>query len=342
MTSVSNLSSTSSMIDRFSAVDRAATVAATTVGKTGGGYGSVADSVSLSPLGKSLHDESLVVFNALSDKQRGQLVSLVDSGKMTGEEVHDALKERLKEARFSAFNAARRIYHSDNDSLFRDENTSLKDLTDALSTTLDRRSTLIASLTAAASDDEKKSLSDTLAARAMSTRPPRDITTMKRIIMEPFFEDDPTDSRMASTRKEGDAAYKLQSLGFDLDGVDQALRPIGEQDAAAIVREKAGLPSSRTVARDTSFSVADGIRPTLSFPSANGGSIDENGFLARMRAQDQWLVDTSGPVGVVRRIDPPARAALTDALAHAPASARVDREADAANLAYIKGLKPRY
>lgn len=339
MTSVSNLSSTSSsMIDRFSAVDRAATVAATTVGKTGGGYGSVADSVSLSPLGKSLHDESLVVFNALSDKQRGQLVSLVDSGKMTGEEVHDALKQRLKEARSSALNATHRMFSKDHDDLYRNPGATGDDLNNALADTLKRRSSLIENMTAATSDDERQSLSDELASRGLG--PDRTgLLGKQRYIMPQFFTPDLADSRIASTRKEGDAAYKLQSLGFDLDGVDQALRSIGEQDSAAILSERAGLPSSRVVARDSSFSMEDAVIQPLAFPQSNGGSVDENGFLARMRAQDQWVQNTSGPVGVVRRIDKPI---TTPVINDFPTSARVDREADAANLAYIKGLKPRY
>lgn len=347
MSSLSSLSfGVSSSVPRSDAVERFTANGPATAGKAAG-YGSIADSVSLSPLGEALRDESLTAFNALSDKQRSQIVSLVDSGKMTGEEVHDALKQRVKEARSSALGAMRRMFDNDNAGLYLDETTGTDDLRKALGATLDRRASLMEKLVAATDPDDRKSLSDTLSARGLNPLLSGDRSGMSRYIMAPFFEDDLGDSRMNSTRKEGDAAYKLESLGVDLGGIDDALRSVGEQDATAILSERAGLPSSRTVARDASFSLAGAIRQPFSIPlgqrdSAPGETADQLRELFRRAGAGSDA--TGGPVGVPRSIDMPSRS-LPDftALQTVPAlqTAPVGREADSAT-AYLKGLRTKY
>lgn len=228
-----------------------------------------ADRVTLSPLARSLHDESLVAFNALSDEQRGQLASLVDSGQLSGEDVHNALKQRLKEARRSAFYAIERMAANDSADLRANGNPTRDTLLDTLGATLKRRSGMVATLSGLERDGQDdtqayRDLSEQLKARTMN--PLLDRIPPDRIGLE-FFMVDPAESRTMSTRTEGDAVYKLKATSFDLDALDRALRPIGEKDAASLVREKFGLPNGAPVAKDPAFSSDDAI---FAFPWANG------------------------------------------------------------------------
>lgn len=240
-----------------------------------GAASSPVDTVSLSPLASSLHDESLTVFNALSDEQRGQLSSLVESGRMSGEEVHDALKQRLKEARRSAYSSIRRMFANDNAELAVSEGRSLNDLKQGLGATLDRRSALMGSLTelernGGAGSQAYRDLSDQLLARGMN---PMLSSGRANPISLAVFEFNPQESRLMSTRKEGDAVYALKATGFNLDDLDRRLRPIGEKDATSIILEGTGLPRSSTVAADREFSIDDAIiRPMVANPVGVGGS----------------------------------------------------------------------
>ncbi|SMH56530.1 hypothetical protein [Azospirillum agricola] len=329
MSSLSSLSfGVSSPVNRSDMVERFTAGGSVTAGKAAGtGYGAVADSVSLSPLGKALRDESLTAFNALSDKQRNQLVSLVDSGKMTGEEVHDALKQRVKEARSGALAAMRRMFDNDNAGL----DLGGGDLRNALGATLDRRSSLMDKLAAATDPGERKSLSDTLSARGLNPLLSSGRSGTDRSVMASFFEENPGDSRLNSTRKEGDAAYKLESLGVDLGGIDEALRPIGEEDARAILSERAGLPSSRAVAHDASFLAADALRQGFTIGAPRDGVLDGLG------APPPRFDTGGGPVGQPRRIDVPKASPRVSDIAPAAASAKPDPIVD-----YLKGLQVRY
>jgi len=239
-----------------------------------------ADQVSLSPLAASLHDESLTVFNALSDEQRGQISSLVESGRMSGEEVHDALKQRLKEARRGAYGGIRRMFANDNAELALNEGRTVDDLKDGLRSTLDRRSAIMDGMSelgrnGGAGSQAYKDLSDQLSARSINPllNDPR-ATSMGMA----FYEFDPDESRLMSTHKEGDAAYKLKATGFNLDELDRAIRFIGEKDATSIVLEKSGMPRTSTVAKDRDFSIDDAIiKPILGKSSgqAVGGGLPD-------------------------------------------------------------------
>ncbi len=226
---------------------------------TGVAASSPQDHVTLSPLAKSLHDESLTVFNALSDDQRGQLSALVDSGQLSGEDVHNALKQRLKEARRNAFASMGRMFSNDSAELRLNGATSGQ-IDGALRTMLERRSGMVNSLTEMERNGERGSqayqdLSTQLQARDMNPvlnrlAPGSGITR--------HFTMDFEDSRLMSTHKEGDAVYKLKATSFNLGDLDRAIRPIGERDATALVNEQSFGAESR-VSKDREFSLDDAI-----------------------------------------------------------------------------------
>ncbi|MDQ2103063.1 hypothetical protein QSG27_10200 [Azospirillum sp. C340-1] len=299
-----------------------------------GGRAATEDSVSLSELGKSLRGESLAAFEALSDKQRSQLVSLVDSGKISGEEVHDALTQRLKQARSSAVAATARMFNNDHATLLRNDATSADDLRNALGSTLTQRSSLMDKLASAMSEGDLAATSDTLAARSLNPLLSADRSGMSRLVMPGFFGMDFTDSRLNYTRKEGDAAYKLKSLGVDFDGIDNALRGIGEKDAAAILAERAGLPSSRKVAKNSEFSLEDAVFKPLTAGSGQAAEPSFEGQADRLRA---FFQNAISPGGGVQRVDIPPEFSTSAlrAAAVGGAQANVDRD-------YVRGLLPRY
>lgn len=305
-----------------------------------GAVGSAAkDTVSLSELGKSLRGESAIAFNALSDKQRSQLIDLVDSGKMSGVEVHDALKQRLKQARSSAVSATRRMFANDHAELLTGGNASSGDLRDALASTLDRRSSLMEKLQSAVGQDGMKSASDALSARDLNPLLTRN--GAGNTAMAGFFDSNGADSRLSYTKKEGDAAYKLQSLGVDLGGIDDALRGIGEKDAAAILSERAGLPSSRIVAADADFSEKDAV--FLSFISVSGQdgggrNTDLAGEADRLKAFYQSARTESVGSGI-SRID--AKMALPD-IGDGAADGVGTIRMTASDPSYFKGLLTHY
>lgn len=306
----------------------------------GGTVGSAAkDTVSLSELGKSLRGESAIAFNALSDKQRSQLIDLVDSGKMSGEEVHDALKQRLKQARSSAVSATQRMFANDHADLLSGGKAGSGELRDALATTLDRRSSLMDKLQSALGQDGVQAASDALSARDLN--PLLAGKGAGNTAMAGFFDGKGADSRLAFTKKEGDAAYKLKSLGVDLDDIDNALRGIGEKDAAAILSERAGLPSSRTVVADADFSEKDAVFLPFVSVSGQGGAerkTDLAGEANRLKAFYQSA--RAEPVGSgISRID--AKMALPD-IADAEAGGAGTVRMTGSDPSYLKGLLTRY
>lgn len=253
------------------------------VGTSGSATGPAAaaksDSVSLSPLAKSLHDESLTVFNALSTEQRSALSALVDSGKMTGDEVHNALKERLKEARTKAYGAGFRMFANDSAGLyFGDQPPSIDDMRDALRGTLERRSALFDRMTSLEKDgkagtDEHSALAKELAASDMNpllTRKPPD----NRAMLSPFHGIDTRESRLMKTKTEVNAFEKLRDSGFDIAGLDARLRGLGEKDAQAIVAEQAKLSGYGRVAEDREFSIDDASVRLLDSHFAGAGAQD--------------------------------------------------------------------
>lgn len=65
---------------------------------------------------------------------------------------------------------------------------------------------------------------------------------------------------------------QLKSVG-GRSRVDKALRKTGEEDAAAILAERAGLPTARAVAGDQDCFVDDALVRPLTAPS--GGSVPD-------------------------------------------------------------------
>ncbi|MBP2290977.1 hypothetical protein [Azospirillum rugosum] len=237
----------------------------------------VKDSVSLSPLASSLHDESLTAFNALSSETRTQLSSLVDSGALSGEDVHNALKQRVKEARRSAYSATFRMAHNDNADLFFNENTNRGDFQNALRATTEKRAELMKKLSALdgagqGSSADYANLSQQLVASDANPKLLRDRSGMKRYIMDPFGGVDFEDSRLNTTRKEVDAVYKLKAAGVDLSAIDRGVRALGERDAASIIAERADLPHATTVAKDREFSLNDALVQPIRVPPMKEGA----------------------------------------------------------------------
>ncbi|MBK3773840.1 hypothetical protein JJL56_12720 [Azospirillum sp. YIM DDC1] len=241
----------------------------------GGTTGGIADSVSLSPLASSLRDESLTAFNALSAETRTQLSSLVDSGKLTGEDVHNALKQRLKESRLTAYSATFRMAHNDNAGLFSSDDTTSDDFRKALSATSAKREELMGKLSlldqrGQGASEQYGEISTSLIAQGTNPALLLAQSGNQRMNLDPFqgFSiTQPADSRMAYTRKEADAAYKLKDAGVDLSSIDKALRSLGERDAASLIAERTGQPSTHTVAQDREFTSDDSLFPSISLPA---------------------------------------------------------------------------
>ena len=246
---------------------------------TGSALATKTDSVSLSPLAKSLRDESLTVFNALSSEQRGALSALGDSGKMSGEDVHNALKERLKESRTKAFGAGFRMFANDSAELyFGDKPPSIDDMRDALRTTLERRSALFDRMMSLEQDgkaetDEHAALVKELAASEMNPLLNRKAPD-NRVILSPFHGTDARESRLMKTNAEVDAFEKLRASGFDIAGLDSRLRGIGEKDAQSIVAERAKLSGFGRVAADREFSIDNASMRLLDSHFAGAGAQD--------------------------------------------------------------------
>jgi len=243
------------------------------------GISAAQDSVSLSPLASSLRDESLTAFNTLSSEMRTQLSSLVDSGALTGEDVHNALKHRMKEARLNAYSATFRMAHNDHADLFFDESATAGDFQNALRATSARRAQLMEKLSALegegqANSEEYAGLSKQLVASDMNPKLLADRSGMTRHIMDPFHTFDMNETRLMQTYKETDAAYKLKGTGIDLSAIDRSLRSVGEQDAAAIVAERAGLSHANTVAKDKEFSINDALFKSIPVPATTAGALE--------------------------------------------------------------------
>lgn len=237
--------------------------------------GAITDSVSLSPLAKSLRNESLMAFNALTDDQRGALSALVDSGKMSGEDIHNALKERVKQARSTAYWAGSRMFTSDNAELFAYGSEDLGgDLREGLSKTLKQRSELTAKLMQLEDDGHAGSEEHTALAKKLRAAEPNPLLMQRgmssRVPFDPFHAFMLEDSRMMKTKTEVNAFDKLKATGFDIDALDRRLRGLGERDAAAIAAGTAKIGGFGTVAKDAEFSVEDAVMKPLTYvdPSA--------------------------------------------------------------------------
>lgn len=231
------------------------------------------DRVSFSPLASALRDDSLSAFNALSAETRSQLSSLVDSGALSGEDVHNALKQRTKEARLGAYTATFRMAHNDNADLFSSGSATTSDFREALRAASEKRAGMMEKLSALLQSgkdgsDDYTALSDQLKALTPNAR----FLGGGSSFADPFQPIEPGESRLMSTRSETDAVYKLKAAGVDLSAIDKALRPMGERDAASLVAERTGLPqTTHTVSKDREFSLNQAlIQPITAPPSAAG------------------------------------------------------------------------
>ncbi|WP_454017271.1 hypothetical protein [Azospirillum sp. Marseille-Q6669] len=232
------------------------------------------DQVSFSPLASALRDESLSAFNALSVETRSQLSSLVDSGALSGDDVHNALKQRTKEARLGAYAATFRMAHNDNADLLSSGSATSSDFQEALRAASEKRAGMMEKLSALLQSgqdgsDDYTALSDQLKALTPNAR----LLAGGSSFVDPFQPIEPGESRLMSTRSETDAVYKLKAAGVDLSAIDKALRPMGERDAASLVAERAGLPQTHTVSKDGEFSLDQAlIQPITAPPSAAGAA----------------------------------------------------------------------
>ncbi|MGR0183342.1 hypothetical protein [Azospirillum aestuarii] len=105
------------------------------------------DTLSLSPLAASLKGPSLDLFNKLKQNERTLLSGLVDSGKVTGDDVNNALMGSLKMARSTAFMNGGRMFESQNRGLFaRAATVTADEMLKATDDTLARRKALVARL----------------------------------------------------------------------------------------------------------------------------------------------------------------------------------------------------
>jgi hypothetical protein len=330
------------------AVNRPSLSTATTpkAAATGVAASSPQDQVSLSPLAKSLHDESLTVFNALSDDQRGQLSALVDSGQLSGEDVHNALKQRLKEARSSAFASMGRMFSNDTAEL-RLKGATSGQLDGAVRDMLERRSGMVNSLTEMERNGERGSqayqdLSTQLQARDMNPvlnrlAPGSGITR--------HFTMDFEDSRLMSTHKEGDAVYKLKATSFNLGDLDHAIRPIGERDATALVNEQSFGAESR-VSKDRAFSLDDAIiKPIFSGrPDQTTSSFIRDAFRPPETPEiDEWIPTNTPGIYEIKfkpnpdQDKPSVRELLSKSMPTRPTPAQSEE-----HLNYLRGLFPKY
>ncbi|NUB29059.1 hypothetical protein [Azospirillum brasilense] len=108
---------------------------------------STKDTLSLSPLAASLKGPSLDLFNKLKQNERTLLSGLVDSGKVTGDDVNNALMGSLKMARSTAFMNGGRMFESQNRGLFaRAATVTADEMLKATDDTLARRKELVARL----------------------------------------------------------------------------------------------------------------------------------------------------------------------------------------------------
>ncbi|HYH17811.1 MAG TPA: hypothetical protein VD995_04260 [Azospirillum sp.] len=217
-----------------------------------------ADSVTLSPLAGTLRGTSLDLFNTLEADDRKALDSLVTNGIMSAEDVHAALKDRVKQARNAAFWQSSAQFFQENPR-FAEQPGDIRadELQQSVGAHLDRRKQLLGQLEAlekagkAGSDDyaatirtligqAEPSAEESATAIDDSTRRRGDRMDHHpgRRIVSPFGRS-LVDPRFTQTTIEKAAGEKLTASGFASASFDRAVRSMAEADVATHVRQQA-------------------------------------------------------------------------------------------------------
>lgn len=219
------------------------------------------DSVTLSPLAGTLRGAALDLFKKLEGADRKALSDLVGSGKLSAEDVQNALKDKLKQARNTAWWQSNMMFERENAAVTDIGHTaSAQEITDAATSHLDRRKQLIGRLEDLSKDgkaggEEYADIVRTLAGQAKPGEEapayPTIDESLERLRREsrghpergggipintPFIRNllDPRFNRTGAEKAAGDA---LTAAGFNSASFDRAVRAQAEDDVAAIVTE---------------------------------------------------------------------------------------------------------
>jgi polyhydroxyalkanoate synthesis regulator phasin len=215
------------------------------------------DSVTLSPLAGTLRGAALDLFNTLDGNDRQALSDLVDKGRMSAEDVQNALKDRLKQARNAAWWDSNRMFERENAAVTRIDRVATADeITQAVTSHLDRRKQLIGRLEELSKDgktggEEYADIVRTLAGQkkpgeAEPAYPTFDESTRRARregrggipINTPFIRS-LVDPRFNRTGAEKFAGETLSAQGFASASFDRVVRARAEEDVAAMVTENA-------------------------------------------------------------------------------------------------------
>jgi len=216
------------------------------------------DSVTLSPLAGTLRGTSLDLFNTLETDDRKALDSLVTNGIMSAEDVHAALKDRVKQARNAAFWQSSAQFFQENPRFAKQpDDIRADELQRGVGAHLDRRKQLLGQLEAlekagkVGSDDYAATIRTLIGQAEPGAEEPAaaiDGGTRRRgdrmdhhpglRIVSPFGRS-LVDPRFTQTTAEKAAGEKLTASGFASASFDRAVRSMAEADVAAHVRQQA-------------------------------------------------------------------------------------------------------
>ncbi len=205
------------------------------------------DTLSLSTLAASLKGPSLDLFNKLKQNERTLLGDLVDSGKVTGDDVNNALMSSLKQARRTSFATGSMMFETRNSGLFaRADSVTADEMLKATDDTLARRKELVSRLGElekngqGGSDDYSAILRALSGSESGSGRrdmpvngPPRSTRIVSPYTMNL------ADPRFLQSGEEEAASNKLKEAGVSLSSLTDAARGMAEEDVAGMVKEQA-------------------------------------------------------------------------------------------------------
>lgn len=207
----------------------------TPVARSGGGQpetGTVSgttmtDSVNLSPLAKALKGDALALFTKLSPDDRTTLSDFVTSGRMSAEEVNDALTDKLKVARKESY--WKGVVEADgnqNNNLDKEIGYLTNELEDKMSE-VDKIKSPAAALARAMeimkeTEDSRFRLSSLIGQSISQPVNPNSKLTMEFAV-----------TKIARSETERAAGGKLASLGFGSESFAQLLKDTADADVAA-------------------------------------------------------------------------------------------------------------
>ena len=210
----------------------------------------VSDSVSLGPLASTLRGESLSLFKELSVEDRTALNDIVSSGRMSAEDMHLALKDRVKTARNAAFFGQSRMFFNDpeNADFIRSPDAITSDrLRGAMERQFAERDGVLKSMAALeemglAGTPEHERLGQILRGALTldgdQPDPPSAPPFNGRLRIVAPFSRSLIDPRFTRTGGEKVAGETLESLGFASSSFDRAVRTVAEKDVTAYLRDQ--------------------------------------------------------------------------------------------------------